>query len=139
MWGKKHKKIAVAVVCADWRLHHTKSEFNRQIARALRVDGVDFIAVPGPDGLLLPERGGEWQVALSQAKLLIGAHAPTALAVVAHQRCAGHPVSDEAHIGDVAGTAEALKKETGFAGPVAAMVAEYRSNLSWNVRVVRRI
>jgi hypothetical protein len=139
MWGRSHKKIAVAIVCADWRLHHKKSEFNRQIAKALGVDGVDFIAVPGPDGLLLPERTGEWKTALDQAKLLIGAHTPVALAVVAHQRCAGHPVSDEAHVGDVAKAAEALKKGTGFSGPVAAMVAEYRSDLSWNVKIVKRI
>jgi hypothetical protein len=139
MWGRSHKNVAVAVVCADWRLHHKKSEFNRQIARTLGVNGVDFIAVPGPDGLLLPERSGEWKTALDQVKLLIGAHKPVSLAVVAHQRCAGHPVSDEAHVGDVAKTAEALKKETGFAGPVAAMVAEYRSDLSWNVKTVKQI
>lgn len=139
MWGRSHKKVAVAVVCADWRLHHKKSEFNRQIARTLGVDGVDFIAVPGPDGLLRPERAGEWKPALDQVKLLIGAHKPVSLAVVAHQRCAGHPVSDEAHVGDVAKTAEALKTETGFAGPVAAMVAEYRSDLSWNVKTVKQI
>lgn len=139
MWGRSHKKVAVAVVCADWRLHHKKSEFNRQIAKALGVDGVDFIAVPGPDGLLLAERAGEWKTALDQVKLLVGAHTPVTLAVVAHQRCAGHPVSDDAHRGDVVKTAEALKKETGFAGPVAAMVAEYRSDLSWTVKTVKQI
>ncbi|HUO94446.1 MAG TPA: carbonic anhydrase [Rhizomicrobium sp.] len=139
MWGKKRKKLAVAIVCSDWRLHHSRSEFNGQIARAAGVDGVDFVAVPGPDGLLLPERAAEWQIALAQAKLLIGAHAPVALALVAHQRCAGHPVSDDAHLGDVAKTAAAFKTETAFAGAVAAMVAEYRSDLHWNVRVVKRI
>lgn len=139
MWGRRHKRLAVAVVCADWRLHHPKSEFNRQIARALGVDGVDIVAVPGPDGLLLPERAGEWKAAVDQVNLLVGAHAPVAIAVVAHQRCAGHPVSDEAHVVDVAKTAEALKTETGFAGAVAAMVAQYRADLRWNVKVVKRI
>jgi len=139
MWGRRHRKLAVALVCADWRLHHRKSEFTRQIARLLGVDGVDIVAVPGPDGLLLPERAGEWKTALDQVKLLIGAHAPVTLAVVAHQRCAGHPVSDDAHVGDVVKTAEALKKETGFAGRVAAMVAEYRSDLNWNVKTVKRL
>lgn len=139
MFGRGHKKLAVAVVCADWRLHHRKTEFNRQIAKVLGVDGVDIVAVPGPDGLLLPEREAEWKAALGQVKLLVGAHTPVALAVVAHQRCAGHPVSDEAHIGDVSKTAEALKKETGFAGPVAALVAEYKSDLSWNVKAIKRV
>ena len=41
--------------------------------------------------------------------------------------------------GDVVKTAEVLKKETGFAGLVAAMVAEYRSDLSWNVKTVKQI
>jgi len=94
-----------------------ESEFNRQIAKTLRVGGVDFVAVPGPDGLVLPERAGDWKTALDQVKLLIGAHMPVVLAVVAHQRCAGHPVSDEAHVGDVAKTADALKKETGSPVP----------------------
>ena len=58
---------------------------------------------------------------------------------VAHQRCAGHPVSDDAHVGDVAKTADALKRETGFMGRVAAMVAEYRSDLNWNVKTVMQI
>ena len=139
MWGRRQKKLAVAVVCADWRLHHRKSDFTTQIGRALGVEGVDIVAVPGPDGLVLPERAGEWTAAIGQVKLLVGAHAPVALAVVAHQRCAGHPVSDDAHVGDVAKTADALKKETGFSGRVAAMVAEYRSDLNWNVRTVKQI
>lgn len=138
MWGRKHRKIAVALVCADWRLHHRKSQFNRQLARALGVDGVDYIAVPGPDGLTRAERGAEWQAALAQVRLLIGAHAPTALAVVAHERCAGHPVSDEAHRDDVVATARTLKTVTGFTGPVAAMVAQYRADLDWNVKLVRQ-
>jgi hypothetical protein len=138
MWGRKHRKIAVALVCADWRLHHHDSQFNRQIARALRVDGVDYIAVPGPDGLARPERNVEWQAALAQAKLLIGAHTPVALAVVAHERCAGHPVSDEAHVGDASAMAQKLKAETEFTGPVAAMVAHYRADLRWRVEIVNR-
>jgi hypothetical protein len=137
MWRRKHKKLAVAVVCADWRLHHERSEFNRQLRKTLRVDGVDFIAVPGPDGLKRAERDAEWRTALDQVKLLISAHAPKALAVVAHQRCAGHPVSDDAHVGDVAATAEALKSATAFDGPVFALVAEYRSDLKWSVRPIK--
>jgi hypothetical protein len=138
MWGRRHRRIAVALVCADWRLHHRKSQFNRQLSRVLGVDGVDYIAVPGPDGLVLAERAAEWQAALGQVKLLIGAHAPETLVVVAHERCAGHPVSDEAHLVDVAKTAQQLKTETGFSGPVAAMIARYRADLDWRVKIVRR-
>ncbi len=134
MFWRRHKKVAVGLMCADWRLHQHKVEFNRRIARALKVDGVDVIAVPGPDGLLKPEREAEWQVALDQINLLIGAHKPDALAVIAHQRCAGHPVSDEVHDTDVATTARVLKEKTGFGGPVAALVATYTSDSNWGLK-----
>jgi hypothetical protein len=136
MLGRKHKKLAVALVCADWRLHHTRSEFNRQLRRVLKVDGVDYIAVPGPDGLTLPARAGEWKAALDQVKLLIAAHAPVKIAVVAHQRCAGHPVSDEAHLEDVVATTKALKAATEFPGPASALIAQYNSDFNWKVKAV---
>jgi hypothetical protein len=136
MWGKKRKKLAVALTCADWRLHQRKVDFNARLAKKLGVEGVDLIAVPGPDGLIKPERAGEWQSAVAQIKLLIGAHAPRVLSVVAHQRCAGHPVTDGEHDADVAATAEALKKLTGFAGPVHAIVAVYHSDVSWDFKDV---
>ncbi len=136
MWGKKHKKLAIALTCADWRLHQRKVDMNARLAKRLGVTGVDLIAVPGPDGLLKPERQAEWQVAVAQIKLLIGAHAPLVVAVVAHQRCAGHPVTDGDHDADVRATAEALKKETGFDGPVRALVAVYHTDIKWDLKDV---
>ena len=136
MWGRKHKKLAVALVCADWRLHQHKVDMNRRLAKLLDVHGVDLVAVPGPDGLVKPERGAEWQTAVGQIKLLVGAHAPRVLVVVAHQRCAGHPVSDAEHETDVLATAKSLKTETGFAGPVHAILAVYHSDTSWELRPV---
>jgi len=137
MWGKMHKKLAVALTCADWRLHAHKVDLNRRIAGLLHVDGVDLIAVPGPDGLIKAERKGEWETAVAQIKLLIGAHSPHALIVLAHQRCAGHPVSDHEHDADVAKTAEALKSATGFAGPVRAAVAVYHSDTAWDLKTIK--
>jgi hypothetical protein len=134
MWGKKHKKLAVALTCADWRLHQRKVDLNARLARLLGVDGVDLICVPGPDGLLKPERQSEWLSAVAQIKLLIGAHAPQTVVVLAHQRCAGHPVSDPEHDADVAATAKALKAETGFSGPVKAIVAVFRSDTAWDLK-----
>ena len=136
--GRRQKKLAVALVCSDWRLHHSKTEFNRKLRTVLRVEGVDYVAVPGPDGLPKPGREAEWKTALDQAKLLISAHAPIVIAVCAHQRCAGHPVSDEAHLGDVAAAAQALKGETGFAGPSHALIAQYRADLRWTVKEVEK-
>jgi len=136
MWGRKHKKLAVALACADWRLHLHKVDLNRRLAKLLGVEGVDLVAVPGPDGLTKPERGTEWQTAIGQIKLLIGAHAPRVLIVVAHQRCAGHPVSDAEHETDVLATAKALKAETGFSGPVRAMLMVYRSDTAWDIQPI---
>jgi len=134
MWGRKHRNLAVALTCADWRLHQRKVDLNRRLANLLGVHGVDLIAVPGPDGLVLPERSAEWKAAVAQIKLLIGAHSPLALAVVAHQRCAGHPVTDAAHGTDVLATAKALKAEAGFRGPVRAIVAVYHSDTAWDLK-----
>ena len=139
MFWKKHKKVAVVLTCADWRLHHGRVDMNKRLTRRLGVYGADVIAVPGPDGLIKPERAAEWQVALDQIKLLIGAHHPTVLAVVAHQRCAGHPVSDAEHDTDVAATARALKEKTGFSGPVAAVVAVYHNDAKWDFKKVAEI
>lgn len=139
MWGKKHNKLAIALTCADWRLHQRKVDLNARLAGRLGVTGVDLIAVPGPDGLIKPERQVEWQTAVAQIKLLIGAHSPQVIAVVAHQRCAGHPVSDLEHDSDVAATARALKEATGFSGPVRAMVAVYHSNSSWELKDVASV
>jgi hypothetical protein len=136
MWGWRHKKLAVALVCADWRLHQHVVDMNRRLAKLLGVEGVDLVAVPGPDGLVKPERGAEWQTAVGQIKLLIGAHAPRVLVVVAHQRCAGHPVSDGEHEIDVLETAKALKAATGFPGPVRAMLMVYRSDTSWDFKPI---
>ena len=136
MFWRRHKKIAVGLMCADWRLHQKGVAFNSRIARQLKVDGVDVIAVPGPDGLLKPEREAEWKTALAQITLLIGAHKPHALAVIAHQRCAGHPVSDDVHETDVATTAQALKEQTGFPGPSVALVATYTSDSNWGLKQI---
>jgi hypothetical protein len=134
MWGKKHKKLAIALTCADWRLHQHKVGLNGRLAKLLGVNGIDLICVPGPDGLGKPGRETEWQVAVAQIKLLIGAHAPQAVVVLAHQRCAGHPVADGDHDTDAAATAQALKAATGFSGPVKAAVAVYGSDSAWDLK-----
>ena len=133
-WGRRHRKLAVALTCADWRLHQRKVDLNARVAKMLDVHGVDLIAVPGPDGLTKPERAAEWEAAVAQIKLLIGAHAPHALVVLAHQRCAGHPVSDAEHDVDVAATAKALKEATGFKEKVHAAVAVYHSDTAWDLK-----
>jgi len=136
-WNRK-KNLAVAMTCSDWRLHQRIVDFNRQIGRATGTQQVDLVALPGPDGLLKPERAGEWEAAKAQVKLLADAHHAAALAVVAHQRCAGHPVSDGEHDRDVQEAAKKLKESLGFSGPVYALVATYKNDRSWGIKEVGR-
>ena len=139
MFWNRHKKLGVAVTCADWRLHQRRVDLNTRLARQLRVGGVDVTAVPGPDGLLRPERAGEWQAVRDWAKLLVTAHHAEALAVVAHQKCAGHPVSDTEHDHDVVEVAKALKAAIGFGGPTQALVAIFHNDAKWGLKLVARV
>lgn len=54
--SKESNKIAIGVFCADWRLHQEGVHVNNQIRKLLDVDGVDVIAVPGPDGVCAVEQ-----------------------------------------------------------------------------------
>lgn len=133
LFRKKHKTLAVLLTCADWRLHQRKVDLNARLAKQLKVDGFDHLTVPGPDGLILPERCAEWAAILAQTKLLITAHAPVALVVAGHQRCAGNPISDEAHVVATKETASELKIATGFGGPVHAVMLNYCSDSAWEI------
>lgn len=139
MFGRGHGKLAVSLVCADWRLHHKRVDLNKRLSRLLGVDGIDLVAVPGPDGLAKPERAAEWKVAVDQVALLASVHKPVALTVVAHQRCAGHPVDDEQHRKDVMTVAKALKAATKFTGPVVAVVATYKNDAKWGLDEVGEV
>lgn len=137
LWGKR-KRLGVVLTCADWRLHARVVDLNSRLKRRLGVRGVDVNSVPGPDGLLLPDRAGDWQAVLGWTKLLIGAHDPAVLAVMGHERCAGHPVSDGEHVTDVAAVTQALKEATAFPGPAVAMLATYTSDTKWGLKELGR-
>jgi hypothetical protein len=130
------KKIAVAVVCADGRLHQDVVHFNKLIAEHLQVDLVDVLAVAGPDGVIKPGREGEKEALVKNLQVLIGAHKPVALAFVAHQACAGNPVSDEQHELDVKATLEEFQQMLGFAGDMVALVAQHESDTAWPLKEI---
>jgi len=135
MFGQ-NKKLAVAVTCSDWRLHQRRVDFNSRIGKEVGCGRVDMVVLPGPDGLLLAERAGEWAAAQAQSDLLAKAHQADVLAVIAHQRCAGHPVDDHQHEVDVVATAKALKAALNFAGPAYALVATYKSDSDWGLKTI---
>jgi hypothetical protein len=135
MWGTP-KKFAVVLTCADWRLHHPRAGLYRQTCRALGVDGLFMDAVPGPDGLLNQGRETDWAAVVRWTKLLADTRAPQALAIVAHQNCIAHPVSDGQHEADVRRVAECLKRELNFTGPMLALVAARHSDAKWRLKQV---
>jgi len=138
MWWRK-KKLAVVVTCADWRLHRRPVDFVGRIGRMVDATVSDLLALPGPDGLCLESRARDWESVKDWAKLLAGAHHAEVLAVVAHQKCAGHPVSDEEHEKDVVTVTRALKQALAFDGPAYAIVAVHRSDTNWGLKQIAKL
>ncbi|MGQ0742511.1 MAG: carbonic anhydrase [Alphaproteobacteria bacterium] len=131
-------KLAVVLTCSDWRLHHPRAGLYRQGCRLLRSKGLYVVAVPGPDGLLAPGRDAEWAGAVGSVKLFAGRDLSDELAVVAHQHCLAHAVSDAQHESDVRAVAEALKREVGFEGLVRALIAVRHSDARWRLKELAR-
>lgn len=129
------KRLGIAVMCVDWRLHQKDVRMSEQIRDALGVDVVDVVAVPGPDGFLKPTREGDQESLVKALKLLIGAHHPLAVALVGHYTCAANPVDDPVHDVDAKEMAEFLKKETGFKA-IKAFSAVRHSDDDWRLKEV---
>ena len=133
---EKNSKMGLALVCADGRLQQDCVHYNKQLAEALGVDLVDIISVPGPDGLFKKSRDAERKATIGWLKLLIGAHHPTAIAIVGHYQCAGNPANDAQHDLDVGITAANFKKDLGFAGTVAAFSTVWHDDSSWSLKKI---
>jgi hypothetical protein len=134
------KKIAVGVFCADWRLHQPEVQIVTKVRDHLGVDAVDMLVFAGPEGLVKnPERANEKEGLKNNLNVLIGAHNPTTLVFIGHQKCAGHPVSDEDHEVDVAAMMHTYKDLTQFEGTMVALVATYAADDNWGLMEVARI
>ncbi|MGH7141420.1 MAG: carbonic anhydrase [Minisyncoccia bacterium] len=131
----ENKKMGLALVCSDGRLHQGRVQYNKQLCDALGVDLVDIVALPGPDGLFKAGREVERDVALAQAKLLIDAHHPTAVAVVGHYTCAGNPTSDEEHDADAKAAAEKCKTALGFENVLSFSTVRH-SDEEWSLKKI---
>ena len=103
------------------------------------MDGVFLNAVPGPDGLLDTGRTVEWAAVVQGTKLLAARPRIKALAVVAHQDCIAHAVTNEQHEADVRRLAEALKREVAFEGRVSAFVACRHTDAKWRLKEIARL
>lgn len=128
-----HDKLGVVLMCADWRLHHPRVDIYRNLCRTLRVARIDVASVPGPDGLLKPEREAEWEIIHRWIKFYTEVHDAVKIGVVGHQQCAAHPVDNDQHEHDVLETAVALKERTGFEGGVMAIIATHETDKKWGL------
>ena len=134
------KKLAVGVFCADWRLHQEGVHINNQVCKTLGVDGVDVIAIPGPDKVCtVDDYAIERDTLAKWLDLLIGAHKPVAIAFVAHYNCAGHPVEPEQHDHDIEKMLRWYKDTLDFKGEMVAFCATYENDKSWPLKEIARI
>lgn len=132
------KKLAIGIFCVDWRLHQKSVNIVEKVRAHLGVDGVDVVAIPGPDGVCKAGRESEIAPLKDWLELLIGAHHPVAIAFVGHYQCAGNQVEDAKHDIDVDETMRRFKKETGFTGETIALSATYKSDNEWGLKEIAR-
>ncbi len=136
----EQKKLAIGVFCADWRLHQEGVHINDKVCKLLDVDGVDVIAIPGPDKVCAVEEYAiERDMLVKWLDLLVGAHHPVAIAFVAHYNCAGHPVTPEQHDQDVEAMLHWYKETLDFQGDMVALSATYENDKSWPLKEIARI
>lgn len=133
-----NKNLAVGLFCVDWRLHQPEVDIVGKVREHLGVEVIDVQSIPGPDGILKAGREGDRDAVLGWFKLLIGAHHPSTLAVIGHYDCAGNRADDAVHDSNSKEVVEFLKKETGFEGPIVALVATYTSDTEWGLKEVAR-
>lgn len=134
------KKLAVGVFCADWRLHQESVHVNNAVKKHLGVDGVDVIALPGPESICKTEEFEHERGVLTRwLKLLIDAHQPVSVAFVAHYNCAGHPVQDHEHDAHIEEMMRAYKSELNFPGEMVALCATYVRDDQWPLKEIARV
>jgi len=87
------KQFAAVITCMDGRVQLPVSQYLRE---RFKVDYVDTITEPGPVGLLAqkPETS-EVQGIWKRLEISIYKHHAGDIAVVAHEDCAGNPVSQK--------------------------------------------
>jgi len=78
--------------------------------RNLKVDFVDMITEPGPDGMIL--RGNPADLESIKRRILIstGKHGSESIILAGHTECAGFPVSKEEHIAAVKKGLEVIRE-----------------------------
>lgn len=96
---------------------------------------LDWQTIPGADGALThPARHDDRDAITRSVELLRSAHATKAIAVIAHETCAGHPVDNRHHASDVQKAAQELRRLLKkYKGPITAFVLKHESDADWEL------
>lgn len=99
--------FATAISCIDGRVLHPVAEF---LKKKYKVDYVDAITEPGPDGILAANQD---KVTIESIKrrvvISVGRHGSKHIAIAGHHDCAGNPVDKDTHLAHIRAAIEAVK------------------------------
>ena len=99
--------FATAINCMDGRVQHPVAEF---LKKKYKVDYVDTITEPGPDGILAANQD---KAAIESIKRRVGIstgrHGSKHIAIVGHHDCAGNPVDKETHLAHIRSAIKTVK------------------------------
>ena len=101
------ESFATAISCIDGRILQPVTEF---LKKKYKVDYVDAITEPGPDGILAANQD---RVAIESIKrrigISVGRHGSKHIAVVGHHDCAGNPVDKGTHLAHIRSAIKTVK------------------------------
>jgi carbonic anhydrase len=99
--------FATAINCMDGRVQHPVAEL---LKKKYKVDHVDTITEPGPDGILAANQD---KAAIESIKRRVdvstGKHGSKHIAIVGHHDCAGNPVDKGTHLAHIRAAIKTVK------------------------------
>lgn len=99
--------FATAINCMDGRVQHPVAEL---LKKKYKVDHVDTITEPGPDGILAANQD---KAAIESIKRRVdvstGKHGSKHIAIVGHHDCAGNPVDRGTHLAHIRAAIKTVK------------------------------
>ncbi|MEE9443471.1 MAG: carbonic anhydrase [candidate division Zixibacteria bacterium] len=98
--------FATAINCMDGR---TQLPVNKWMKDKFRADYIDTITEPGPDKILTSPFSPLSQSIKQRVLISVEKHNSSVIAIVAHDQCAGNPVSRDEHIAQLKKAMETVK------------------------------
>lgn len=120
--------FACAITCMDGRIQIPVWEW---LSAHLKVDFIDMITEPGADRVLATGSKAEVESIQRRVMLSFNAHRSKAVAIVAHDDCAGNPVKKKEHIRHLELCVEVIKS-WGFPSRILAIWV----NEEWAVELI---